>query len=164
MIVISLFMIALTGLPIGYSVIVALTGLPIGYSVIVALTGLPIYRIQCISSSNRSPYRIQCISSSNRSPYRIQCISSSNRSNSAMISSSPVITGTTTQMKTDTWSNTTSTSSPLLQVSLWCPHSSIIGQVIVRRKQLHLSSKNSKNHNHNYLIHTIGTMQMCSTH
>ena len=33
---------ALTGLPIGYSVIVALTGLPIGYSVIVALTGLPI--------------------------------------------------------------------------------------------------------------------------
>ena len=28
---------ALTGLPIGYSVIVALTGLPIGYSVIVAL-------------------------------------------------------------------------------------------------------------------------------
>ena len=27
-----------TGLPIGYSVIVALTGLPIGYSVIVALT------------------------------------------------------------------------------------------------------------------------------
>ena len=35
-------MVALTGLPIGYSVIVALTGLPIGYSVIVALTGLPI--------------------------------------------------------------------------------------------------------------------------
>ena len=35
-------MAALTGLPIGYSVIVALTGLPIGYSVIVALTGLPI--------------------------------------------------------------------------------------------------------------------------
>ena len=34
--------VALTGLPIGYSVIVALTGLPIGYSVIVALTGLPI--------------------------------------------------------------------------------------------------------------------------
>ena len=33
--------VALTGLPIGYSVIVALTGLPIGYSVIVALTGLP---------------------------------------------------------------------------------------------------------------------------
>ena len=33
---------SLTGLPIGYSVIVALTGLPIGYSVIVALTGLPI--------------------------------------------------------------------------------------------------------------------------
>ena len=32
--------VALTGLPIGYSVIVALTGLPIGYSVIVALTGL----------------------------------------------------------------------------------------------------------------------------
>ena len=32
----------LTGLPIGYSVIVALTGLPIGYSVVVALTGLPI--------------------------------------------------------------------------------------------------------------------------
>ena len=32
---------ALTGLPIGYSVIVALTGLPIGYSVIAALTGLP---------------------------------------------------------------------------------------------------------------------------
>ena len=36
------FIIALIGLPIGYSVIVALTGLPIGYSVIVALTGLPI--------------------------------------------------------------------------------------------------------------------------
>ena len=35
-------MVVLTGLPIGYSVIVALTGLPIGYSVIVALTGLPI--------------------------------------------------------------------------------------------------------------------------
>ena len=47
-------MVALTGLPIGYSVtvaltvaglpivIVALTGLPIEYSVIVALTGLPI--------------------------------------------------------------------------------------------------------------------------
>ena len=45
-------LLALTGLPIGYSVIVALTigysvivaltGLPIGYSVIVALTGLPI--------------------------------------------------------------------------------------------------------------------------
>ena len=35
-------MVALTGLPIGYSVIVALTSLPIGYSVIVALTGLPI--------------------------------------------------------------------------------------------------------------------------
>ena len=34
--------VALTGLPIGYSVIVALTGLPIGYSVIVALTGFPI--------------------------------------------------------------------------------------------------------------------------
>ena len=34
--------VALTGLPIGYSVIVALTGLPIGYSVIVALSGLPI--------------------------------------------------------------------------------------------------------------------------
>ena len=34
--------VALTGLPIEYSVIVALTGLPIGYSVIVALTGLPI--------------------------------------------------------------------------------------------------------------------------
>jgi len=32
----------ITGLPIGYSVIVALTGLPIGYSVIVALTSLPI--------------------------------------------------------------------------------------------------------------------------
>ena len=32
----------LVGLPIGYSVIVALTGLPIGHSVIVALTGLPI--------------------------------------------------------------------------------------------------------------------------
>ena len=31
---------ALTGLPMGYSVIVALTGLPIGYSVTVALTGL----------------------------------------------------------------------------------------------------------------------------
>ena len=29
--------VSLTGLPIGYSVIVALTGLPIGYSVIVAL-------------------------------------------------------------------------------------------------------------------------------
>ena len=35
-------LVALTGLPIGYSVIVALTGLPIGYSVIVALTGLSI--------------------------------------------------------------------------------------------------------------------------
>ena len=34
--------VALTSLPIGYSIIVALTGLPIGYSVIVALTGLPI--------------------------------------------------------------------------------------------------------------------------
>ena len=34
--------VALTGLPIGHSVIVALTDLPIGYSVIVALTGLPI--------------------------------------------------------------------------------------------------------------------------
>ena len=34
----KLITIALTGLPIGYSVIVALTGLPIGYSVIVALT------------------------------------------------------------------------------------------------------------------------------
>ena len=34
--------VALTGLPIGYSVIVALTDPPIGYSVIVALTGLPI--------------------------------------------------------------------------------------------------------------------------
>ena len=34
--------VALTGLPIGYSVIIALTGLPIGYSVIIALTGLPI--------------------------------------------------------------------------------------------------------------------------
>ena len=32
----------MTGLPIGYSVIIALTGLPIGYSVIVALTGLPV--------------------------------------------------------------------------------------------------------------------------
>ena len=38
----SIAYVALTGLPIGYSVIVALTGLPIGYSVIVALTGLPI--------------------------------------------------------------------------------------------------------------------------
>ena len=59
--------------------ILALTSLPIGYSVIVALTSLP-YRIQCNSSSNRSPYRIQCNSSSNRSPCRIQCNSSSNRS------------------------------------------------------------------------------------
>ena len=42
--------VALTGLPIGYSVIVALTGLPIGYNVIVALTGLPIG----YSSFNRS--------------------------------------------------------------------------------------------------------------
>ena len=35
---------SITGLPIGYSVIVALTGLPIGYNVTVALTaaGLPI--------------------------------------------------------------------------------------------------------------------------
>ena len=33
---------SITGLPIGYSVIVALTGLPVGHSVIVALTGLPI--------------------------------------------------------------------------------------------------------------------------
>ena len=35
-----MLIVALTGLPIGYSVIVALTGLPIGYSVIVALTGI----------------------------------------------------------------------------------------------------------------------------
>ena len=35
-------MVALTGLPTGYSVIVTLTGLPIGYSVTVALTGLPL--------------------------------------------------------------------------------------------------------------------------
>ena len=43
--------VALTGLPIGYSVIVALTGLPIGYSVIVALTGLPIgYSVHRFSS------------------------------------------------------------------------------------------------------------------
>ena len=34
---------SLTGLPIGYSIIVALTGLPIGYSVIVAQKS---YRIQ----------------------------------------------------------------------------------------------------------------------
>ena len=40
-----MMIVALTGLPIGYSVIVALTGLPIGYS--------------DDSSSNRSPYRIQ---------------------------------------------------------------------------------------------------------
>ena len=69
--------IALTGLPIGYSVIVALTGLPIGYSVVVALTGLPKGYSVIVATSNRSPYRIQCNSSSNRSPYRIQCNSSS---------------------------------------------------------------------------------------
>ena len=39
---IKCILVALTGLPIGYSAIVALTGLPIGYSVIVTLTGLPI--------------------------------------------------------------------------------------------------------------------------
>ena len=42
----------LTGLPIGYSVIVALTGLPIGYSVIVALTGLPIGYSVIVTSHN----------------------------------------------------------------------------------------------------------------
>ena len=47
--------VALTGLPIGYSVIVALTGLPIGYSVMVAL-----YRIQYNSIVN-----IQALHSSN---------------------------------------------------------------------------------------------------
>ena len=35
--------VALTGLPIGYSVTVALTGLPIGYSVTVALTCIQIF-------------------------------------------------------------------------------------------------------------------------
>ena len=45
--------IALTCLPIGYSVIVALTGLPIGYSVIVALTGLPIGCSLIVRRSNR---------------------------------------------------------------------------------------------------------------
>ena len=44
--------VVLTGLPIGYSVIVALTGLPIGYSVIVALTDPPLYMIQCINRQN----------------------------------------------------------------------------------------------------------------
>ena len=58
-----------------YSVIVALTGLPIGYSN--SSSNRSPYRIQY---SSRSPYRIQCNSSSNRSPYRILCNSSSNRS------------------------------------------------------------------------------------
>ena len=43
--------VALTGLPIGYSV--TLTDLPIGYSVIVALTGLPIG--YSTSGCNKSP-------------------------------------------------------------------------------------------------------------
>ena len=47
---------ALTGLPIGYSVIVALTGLPIGYSVIVALTGLPIGYSVIVVLTSLTPY------------------------------------------------------------------------------------------------------------
>ena len=62
-------MVALTGLPIRYSVIVALTGLPIGYSVIVALTGLPIGYSVIVRSSNRSPYK------SNRQPNKHKQIS-----------------------------------------------------------------------------------------
>ena len=50
----------MTGLPIGYRVIVALTGLPIGYSVIVALTSLPIgYSVLVITS--RSSCRVQLV-------------------------------------------------------------------------------------------------------
>ena len=48
--------VALTGLPIGYNVIVALTGLPVGYSVMVALTGLP--TIQCIMITYIILYRV----------------------------------------------------------------------------------------------------------
>ena len=51
--------VALTGLPIGYGVMVALTGLPI-----VALTGLPIGYSVIVALSKRSPYRIQCNGSS----------------------------------------------------------------------------------------------------
>ena len=50
-------MLALTGLPIGYSVIVSLTGLPIGYSVIVALTGLPIGYSVLVLQTGLSSYK-----------------------------------------------------------------------------------------------------------
>ena len=75
---------ALTGLPIGYSVIVALTGLPIGYSVIVTLTGLPIgYSIviglTCAlffnEITNRSPYSISNNTSNSSSiPFRTHLV------------------------------------------------------------------------------------------
>ena len=56
---------------------VVLTGLPMGYSVIVALTGFPIEYSVIVATSNRSPYRIQCNSNTNRFLYKIQCKSSS---------------------------------------------------------------------------------------
>ena len=56
--------IALTGLPIRYSIIVALRDLSIGYSVIIPLTGLPIGKGSSIEYSyGRCPYIIQCNSS-----------------------------------------------------------------------------------------------------
>ena len=49
-------LVALIGLPIGYSVIVTLTGLPIGYNVIVALTGILTHKYACIHTNCMHAY------------------------------------------------------------------------------------------------------------